>query len=283
MRHHVTKLLRSRVLLLSLIASPLVGGGALAGEPVAPFPLIEQCAELRDGGKMVELAGSLQNRELAAPARMAIIEKLGRSCDRGATEQLLGLLNDGEVAVRVAAIEALGRLGDPEAIDPLIDQIGAGPDEVRLALARSLISFKLTKARSAVVNVIIHPLNRPVLGEGDMRVRGSAILTLNELPNPAFNRKSIGFLYEIKQSPDPAVVKVVEETLTLLPKTRNGAREMVGIIRNNNIPGLRAWMCEWIGRLQIVEGRESLSEIAASDPDARTRAAAQRALEQLKD
>lgn len=257
-----------------------MAGGAMA-QPLAPLPLLEQCTELRDEGKMAEMAGPLQNRELAGPARMAIIEKLGRSCDRGATEQLLGLLNDGEPGMRVAAIEALGRLGDPEAIDPLIDQIGVGPDEVRLALARALISFKVNKARSAVVNVIIHPLNRPILGEGDMRVRARALLTLNELSNTAYNRKSIGFLYEIKQSGDPAVIRLVEETLTQLPKTKNGAREMVGIIRNNNIPGLRTWMCEWIGRLGVVEGRESLREIAANDPDTRTRAAAQRALEQL--
>ncbi len=264
-----------------LLFTCLLAEGALAQPALAPLPLLEQCTELRDEGKMAELTRPLQNRELAGPARMAIIEKLGRSCDRGATELLLGLLNDGEPATRVAAIEGLGRLGDPEAIDPLIEQIGAGSDEVHLALARALISFKMNKARSAVVNVIIHPLNRPIQSEGDMRVRASAILTLNELSNPAYNRKSIGFLYEIKQSGDPAVVKVVEETLSLLPKTRNGAREMVGIIRNNNIPGVRTWMCEWIGRLGVVEGRESLREIAASDPDARTRAAAQRALEQL--
>lgn len=274
----------ARTIALGVILVLLTCLTGAAAQSLAPLPLLEQCAERRADGDISALVSELGNRSAGEAARVATIGKLGQSCAAGAVGEAQGLLGDPAPAVRAAAIEALGRLGDPESIDPLIDQIGqigVGPPEVGVALVRSLISFKSNKARSAVVNGIIHPLNRPVVGEGDMRIRAIALLTLNELPNTAYNRKSIGFLFEIQQSKDPAVVKIAEEALGLLPKTRNGAREMVGIIRNNNIPSIRTWMCQWIGKLGIEEGRESLTEIAASDPNQQTRAAAAEALKRL--
>lgn len=275
---------KSGSVLIGTILVMLTAVSNAAAQALSPLPLLEQCAERRMDGEIGSLVSELRNQSAGEAARVATIGKLGRSCTAEAVGEALGLLGDSSPAIRAAAIEALGTLGDPESIDPLIDQIGQvgiGPAEVSLALVRSLISFKSNKARSAVVNVIIHPLNRPINGVGDMRIRAIALLTLNELPNTAYNRKSIGFLFEIQQSKDPAVVKVSEEVLRLLPKTRNGAREMVGIIRNNNIPALRTWMCQWIGKLGLEEGRESLAEIAASDPSQPTREAAAAALRQL--
>ena len=255
------------------------GGSA---QTIAPIALLEQCVEMKSDGRIEESISLGMNGARDEAARIGAIELLGRSCDRRAIEPLNGLLGDASPRIRIAVIEALGRLGDPGSVDPLIEQINGASNEVMLALVRTLISFKVHTARNAVVNFITSP-NRPVTGEADMRVRGIAILTLNELTNNVYNRKPIGFLFEFQQSKDPAVARIAEETISKLPTTRNGARELVGILKNNHIPMIKVWVCEWIGRLRLSEGRDALTEAAANDRNPAVHEAATNALKLIAD
>ena len=257
-------------------------------QTVAPIPLLEQCAEMKSDGRVEESIGLSQNSARDEASRVGAIELLGRSCDQRAVEPLIGLLGDASPRIRVAVIEALGRIGDPTSVEPLIEQMEGASHEVLAGLARTLISFKVHTARNAVVNFIASPnrpfggpVTSPIKSEDDMRLRGAAILTLNELTNTSYNRKSIGFLFEFQQSKDPAVARVAAETIAKLPTTRNGTRELIGILKNNHIPMIKAWVCQWIGRLRLIEGREALAEVVANDRSPEVHEAATAALKIL--
>ena len=250
-------------------------------QEIAPLPLLDQCQVRQSNPQTAALVSQL-GKSVGDEARLVeLIDQLGKTCDASAVDPLVGMLSSQSTKVRIAAIEALGRSADQEAIDPLINILLVENDEVRLTIVRSMLSLQFQKARAAALNMFTHPLSNPVKGEADMRVRACAILTFNQLNNTMYNQKAIGFLHTFMQSSNPEIVRIATETLTKLPQTRNGAREMIGIIKNNNIPMIRIWMCEWLGKLKIVEARAALEEIAASDPNQTARATAAEALKRI--
>lgn len=270
----------SGCLLLALLLG--VGGvGEASAEEINPYPLLDQCQAPRSNPQTAELAALVARSQEDEARLLSLIDRLGKSCDKEALDPLIGLLSNPSARVRMASIEALGRSGQQEAIDPLINILLGETDEVRPALVRALLSLQFQNARAAVLNMFTHPLANPVERVEDMRVRACAILTFNQLNNTAYNQKAIGFLRTFMQSSNPEIVKIATETLTKLPQTRNGAREMIGLVRSNNIPMIRIWMCEWLGRLKVVEARGTLEQVAKSDPNQNARAAAAAALQNL--
>ena len=279
----------SRVGRFLFIFGLVIYGRVGLAQTVASIPLLEQCAEMKSNGRIEESLELSRNSARDEASRVGAIELLGKSCDQRAVEPLIGLLGDASPRIRVAVIEALGRIGDPESVRPLIGQIDGASYEVLASLTRTLISFKVHDARLAVVNLIVG-LSRPIGGsisgpmaiqitsEDDMRLRGAAVLTINELTNNIYNRKAIQILLAFQQSKDPAVARIAAETIAKLPATRSGTRELIGILKKNNTPIVKVWVCHWIGRLRLTEGREALAEVAANDRNAEVREAATAAL-----
>lgn len=266
---------------LCLILTLTVGAGQTFSQEVAPLPLIEQCHERQSSPQTTLLIEQIANWKGDEAPLVALIERLGKSCDTGALDPLIGLLNHQSPRVRIAAIEGLGRSADPLAVEALINVLMAESDEVRPALIRSMLSLQYHQSRVALLNMFTHPLSNPVKGTVDMRLRGVAILTFNELNNTQYNAKAVGFLHTFLQSDQPEIVEIARETMTRLPQTRHGIREMIGFIKNNNVPTMRIWMCEWLGRLKIGEARAVLEQTASSDPNKNARAAAAEALKRL--
>lgn len=273
------------LLIVGVLQSERPGGSSRVEKlEITPIDLLQPCSAPEAGAQSGSQVAALLNRlKTDNPPEEVLIEQvasLGRSCDSSALDPLLDLLSNPSIRVRLAAIEALGRLNDPAAVMSLAVLVSSESDQVRLAIARTLLSINKGNARSVALNSIASPGNA-LKGEEDMRLRARVVLTLNDLTNNAFNRKAILFLHVYLNSTDAMVVRIAEETLRQLPATRNGSREMLGIIRNSSSPLIRAWMCSWIGRLKIVEGREVLAQTAEKDSNEKVRAAAAEALTML--
>ena len=277
------------LLMVGLWQSPSparMGEGSFA--EITPMTLIKPCAESgpeapqgQDGTKMARILEQLAQKDLDEDKASKLVESLGQGCDKAAVEPLIDLLLGGpSEKVRLSVVEALGRLGSPDAIGPLNNIVSSENNTVRWAIARTLLSMTSGNGRSVALNSIANPANE-LKDEADLRLRGSVILTLNELANTAYNRKAILFLYNYMQSTNPNIVRTAEEVMSQLPATRNGSRELIGILKHSNTPQVRVWVCSWLGRLRITESREMLIETAEKDISQPVRTAAAEALKLL--
>ncbi len=254
---------------------------ASAQAKLAPLPLYEQCASLTN-----EPSETLK-RDLAAlkspdaAARAAAVKQLSQACRQQAVEPLLDLLRSEDVLTRNAAIETLGRLGSNEAIEPLRDLTGDPDWRVRLALVPALASFKVFQAKNAVLNSIVNPAELEVGDEADMRVRCIAILTLNQLTDVTFSRKGVQFMTIFLRSNRLNIRALAEQTMYALKDTRNGPSELIGILKQHNMPEMRRWACEWLGKLGLERARPALAEAAANDKHPAVKNAAAEALVRL--
>lgn len=277
---------------LAVLTTAVCGMGSgmeAVGQPIAPRALITQCASLAPigpggepkGDAISEALGVARDQDAADKARVAMVGRLAESCSVRAVQPLIRLLRDPSLAVRVAAIEGLGRLGDPEAIDFLAEQALDESVEIRLALIGTLSSFRQQKAKSTVLNSIAHPGGKTIEREDELRVRGIAILTLNQLIDNTYCYKAITFLHDFGDTTSPSLLAIVDEIFAALPQTRNGTREMIGILKRHSSPMMRIWMAQRLGKLRVVEARDALAEVAAGDRDAKVKTEAEAALKMI--
>lgn len=259
---------------------PVVRAQEAVGQ-IRALPLFEQC------GKMV----SDQTKTSAAMAaikagdrtkRVEAITSLGRSCEREASALIIPLLRDDDPTVKIAAIEALAQLGDRNSIDPLIEAITDKDWRVRAALGRALCSFQIYQSNNAALNALANPGGAEVKDEGDLRARCLAILSINQLHDVRFSRKAVGFVFTFLNYQDPKLHAIAEETMAELKNTRNGYHELTGILKQSNFPDFRRKAVFWLGKYQIEEAREFLTEIAASDRDPVVQKMAAEALSGIK-
>ncbi len=268
---------------------------AVPGQTIAPRTVAAQCASLTPAGsgadgkaaaggekdtlsQAISGAGEQDNQE---KERVGFVRQLGESCNQRAVRPLIDLLRDPSLAIRVAAIEGLGRLGDPESIDFLVDQAFDEAVEIRMALIGSLASFRYQKAKTTILNSIAHPGGKEITREDELRVRGVAILTLNNISDNTYCYKAITFLHDLGETKNPALLKVIDEIFTALTQTRNGTREMIGILKRHSSPMMRIWMAQRMGSLRLAEARDALSEIAANDRDPQVRGEAEAAIRMI--
>lgn len=268
----------------ALLAASAVGAAGAeeqAGRIVAR-PLFEQCAELgsfeeRTRGPRAALKG-------ADPAAKAgALSALGRSCDSQAAGLVIPFLRDPDAGVRIAAIEALGALGDRTAIEPLIEAIPDTDWRVRASLGRALCSFQVYQSNNATLNQLANPGGTEVTDEGDMRARCLAVLAINQLHDVRFSRKAIGFVLTFLNYKAENLRAIAEQTMAELKNTRNGYRELIGILKLVNYPDFRRKAAFWLGSYRIPETRDFLAELAASDRDEVVRRLAAEALSAMKD
>jgi HEAT repeat protein len=212
--------------------------------------------------------------------KIALITQVRRACQPASVARLLVPLEDEDPQVRLAAIEALGQIQQPEVIEPLVERVGRETDwQVRTALAWSLASFQSHLPSSAVLNLIANPGSQPIRGgETELRTRCAAILAVNQLRDVRYSRKAVVFLFAFLDLPDPRMVKVAEQALSLLPETRNGYHEMVGIIRKHGFPDHRSKAAVWLGRWRATSARPVLLEVAAKETHPRVLQAVKEAL-----
>jgi HEAT repeat protein len=250
-------------------------------QPMRAEPLYEQCAALTQGGEAA--AAALTGLKEKDPRKRAMAAKaLGGSCDAGASEALTAALKDPDVAVRVAAVEALGRLGDRKAIDPMIEALSDEDWRVRAGLARALCSFQVYAPSNATLNVLANPVDKKITEEGDMRARCQGILMVNQLRDVRFSRKAIGFLFLFLNNPNEKLRGIAEESAMELKNTRNGYRELIGILKQNNFPDFRRKAAYYLGKFNIEDARPALTEASIGDHDASVQRAAREALEGMK-
>ncbi|NBO64994.1 MAG: HEAT repeat domain-containing protein [Acidobacteria bacterium] len=251
---------------------------------IRALALLEPCpefgAETPTSQKTSQATAELSRKDLSQDSLLRLAAGLGNSCDRSAIDPLIDLLGHSSEDVRVAVIEALGRIGSPDGVGPLSLIVNTESNRVKLAIARTLLSVRRGNARAMALNYVASPAIE-LRDEEDMRIRGSVILTFNELTNNSFNQKAIIFLRNYLSLPDPKMVKIAEEVMRKLPETRNGKRELIGILKHRNDPQIRVWVCSWLGRLQIVEGRDALTEAAEKDVSPLVRTAAVEALKSI--
>src|SRR5215510_4486198 len=252
-------------------------------------PLYDQCGSLAkaSGGEstanddVAKAIAALKNND--AKSREQAAAALGKSCDARALDPLYDLLKHEDPMTRIAAIEALGRLGDNGSVAPMVDLIFVEKDwRVRLALVDSLISFKSSAARSAVLNGIANPNGEDISDVNDLFVRCTAVLSVNQLFAVNYSRKAILFLRFFLTSKYPTTRQMAEQTLYELKKTRNAASEFRALLKIETNPEFRRFAAEWIGKIGFDGCLDALSEAAANDADPRVKQAAAASLASLK-
>ena len=259
---------------------PVVRAQEAVGQ-IRALPLFVQC------GKMVSDPTKTSAAMAAIKAgdrtkRVEAITSLGRSCEREASALIIPLLRDDDPTVKIAAIEALAQLGDRNSIEPLIEAITDKDWRVRAALGRALCSFQIYQSNNAALNALANPGGAEVKDEGDLRARCLAILSINQLHDVRFSRKAVGFVFTFLNYQDPKLHAIAEETMAELKNTRNGYHELTGILKQSNFPDFRRKAVFWLGKYQIEEAREFLTEIAASDRDPVVQKMAAEALSGIK-
>lgn len=251
---------------------------------IKPQPLYDQCAALAAGGAeddaTARAIASLKDQNAVKRAESA--RQLGKSCEKRAVDPLIDLLKDADIDVRIAAIESLGRLGDNDSVQFLIDQTFSREWRVRMALISTLASFKIFQAKNMVVNGIANPNGEDISDIDDMRVRCSAILTMNQLKDVSHSRKSLLFLNTFLRSQHAPIREMAEKTMFALKDTRNGPIELIALVKQSNDPHLRKWVIEWIGKLKIEKAVDVLENSAVSDSDPKVQQAAKDALAAIR-
>ncbi|NOT59531.1 MAG: hypothetical protein HOP19_04815, partial [Acidobacteria bacterium] len=133
-----------------------------------------------------------------------------------------------------------------------------------------------------VLNVLVNPGGSEITDAADLRARCFGILVVNQMIDVRFSRKAIGFLFGFLDNKDPQLRAIAEAAAVELQHTRNGLRELFGIIKIHSYADFRRKAAEWLGRWGNAEARELLTETAANDRDAGVKAAAAEALKHLK-
>ncbi len=238
------------------------------------------------------LAGEL-DREGVAPEVVRALGGLGEI----ACQSLTPLLADGEAAVRVAAAEALARCADEALVDPLREALAterearvaaallralgrAGGDRVLDTLAAALDSAELERRVAAVeaLGLTESPRAVPHLRralDGELAEKHAAIRALGDVADPAAEPVLRGCF----DDPDPDV-------------RRAAARAAIGIASSLDAGLVEAlvrdpdpWVRVFGTRIAARRGPSAaavLERIAGSDPSARVREEARRALRQAR-
>jgi HEAT repeat protein len=248
--------------------------------PLKTPALYEQCAQpLKETAANAAHLAALND----AKKRDAAIAALTKGCEARAIAPLLELLKADDGTARIAAAQALGQLGSADAVEPMIEALANDKDaRVRAALGLALGSFAVHAARNAALNVLVNPGGVTINDEADLRARCFGVLVVNQMIDVRFSRKAIGFLFGFLDHRDPKLRAVAEEAAVELQHTRNGLRELFGIIKVSNYPDHRRKTVYWLGRWGDPEARDLLTETAANDRDVSVKAAAAEALSKLK-
>lgn len=251
--------------------------------PIKPQPFYKQCPALTTDkaadDAVTRAIASLKGKD--AKIRTQAAQRLSQACDSRAVEPLIELLRDEDPLIRIAAVEALGKLGASEAVVYLVDLIFDNDWRVRMSLISTMASFKIFKARNAVLNGIANPGGVEVTDENDLRVRCAAILTVNQLQDVQYSRKAILFLHFFMESKQENIRRLAEQTMYELKNTRNGPTEMYALLKQHYFFEIRRWVAYWIAKLNLENAREVLQYAAINDSDQRVRQEASEALKQL--
>lgn len=263
-------------------SGPSVGAGTFKPHAEALYVQCESLAPKPSGGIGLKTdLGALKSPQVKV--RIEAAERLARSCDRRAVLPLLSVLkNDVEPLARAAAVKALGQLGDPESIDLLREAISDPAWQVRAQLGLSLCSFQVHRSSYDALNQLGNPVDQNIADLSDLFVRSQALLAVNQLRDVNFSRKAVHFLIVLADHDRPEYREMAGQIFIELKKTRNGAHELVGVLKQNLNPSFRVKAAQWIARLGIASAEEALTEAAAEDADPRVRSAATAALAQLR-
>ena len=279
---------RSHVGLAILIThlSWILGGACSLSAQLAtdPTPIPKQCAMLSTGNPDDTIARDLAS--LAGPQPEAKTEealrRLGGTCDTRAVQAMIARLGDESLPIRLAAIDGLGRLGGQESADALVELLWSDPGpQIRLALIPAMIAFPSRKLWGLVRDLIAVNNTEKTDTPEKAHVKGVAMLTLNQLTDTSHNRKAILAQFDLENSEIPAIQPTVAASMRGLTKTRNGVRELIGILKVHNTPLVRKWAATWLGKLRAEEARETLQNTAVNDLNSEVRAAAGAALREL--
>ena len=102
------------------------------------------------------------------------------------------------------------------------------------------------------------------------------------MPDVTFSRKSVQLMTLLLHSNRLNIRQMAEQTMYALKDTRNGVNELVGILKQHNMPEMRRWACEWLGKLGAERARPTLEEVAANDASPVVKNAAADALAKLQ-
>jgi HEAT repeat protein len=244
-------------------------------------PLLQPCEELKEGedAALAKITKDIATADAAGKIRLTA--ELGKSCHKKSSEPLQTLLQDKDPLVRIATIEALAQLGDADTIDAMIE-LTKDPDwRVRYAVGPALCAFQKQKSSYAALNYLGVFGSTYPLDENDARARCNAFLAIQQLRDVGFSRKTLFFLFGLQNHQDEKVKAVARETLLALKDTRNGTRELIGLLKQSHNPNQRRDCAYWLGQHKAEIGRDILMEAAANDPEEIVRKAAAEALKLL--
>ena len=240
--------------------------------------IIEQCESLSEAENPVIAKLSKDLATQSSEQKIKAAETFAGTCSKKAVDPLISLLADTDPLVRVAAVEALGKLGDRESARNLEELYGDPDWRVRYVLGSALFAFPVFVTRAGANNSIGGGSPIPVTTDGDMIARCHAILEAQQVNDPSFSRKTINFLFGYLDSDNPIVKKYAQETMKLLPSTRNGQFELMGCLKSHANPNWRKKAAYWLGELKVVRARAIIENAIENDVDATVKQWAKEAL-----
>jgi HEAT repeat protein len=218
---------------------------------------------------------------MAEAKREEILRRLGDSCDARAVAVMISGLQEESPKIRLASIKGLGRLGGPESAEALIELLSDPDPQTQLALIPAMLAFSIPRIRGLVLNQIARGNPQETTTPEKAQVTGVAMLTFTDMLDTSYNGKAILFQYDLERSGVPAIQPTVASTLRGLKTTRNGVRELIGILKKHNTPFVRTWAATWLGKLRAGEAKEALQNAVINDKNSEVKAAAEAALREL--
>jgi HEAT repeat protein/WD40 repeat protein len=244
----------------------------LAGSPETGQQLIVCIAmgKLKDARCLESLSNLLQSN--LTTIRCYAAEALGELGDTKAIKILLAALKDPESNVRASAISALGKLPDERAVAPLIRCLKDSDRQVRLYAVNSI---GLMGDKSAAIAL------SPLLDENDPELIAAACDALGRLGDPGAIDRLIQFLVIPENNEHTNLVLKVIDTVRRLQATA-AVPALLELLRSPNAD-LRLKAVEAIGQCKQKSAAEEIEHVLASDASDEVRAAAAKALGELKD
>ena len=243
--------------------------------------VMEQCESLSEAENPIIAKLSKDLATQSSEQKIKTAETFAASCSKKAVDPLISLLADADPLVRVAAVEALGKFGDRESSRNLEELYGDPDWRVRYVLGSALFAFPVFVTRAGANNSLGGSSPIPVTVDGDMIARCHAILLAQQVNDPSFSRKTINFLFGYLESDNPIVKKYAQETMKLLPATRNGQFELMGCLKSHANPNWRKKAAYWLGELKVVRARAIIENAIANDTDSTVKQWAKEALAKL--
>lgn len=250
------------------LITPLKNVVKTKGDPVAAAFAVSLLSQLK-GHELLKMYVAL-TRHPAAPVRVAAIEALVHSTAKQGVRFLNASITDPAASVRAAAAAGMAKLSSPRSESLLIAALADEQASVRRIAAQTLVEFESKAVAAAAASKALNLESNPDVVE-----------FLLEIVGRGGTDEALTTLQQYMESDDRNLQHRAMATLRRLKNPRSA--NLVAPFLKNEHHETRRLAVETVGQLQNKSVLPELRETLRTDSEKRIRAAAARALGELKD